>query len=961
MQTDGQTISHYRILRKLGQGGMAEVFLAEDTRLKRKVALKFLSAEFTSDESRLSRFRQEARAASSLNHPSILTVFDIGEIDSALFIATEYVEGETLRRRISGTRMDIVEALDVVMQVAGALAAAHQAGIVHRDVKPENIMLRPDGYVKLLDFGLAKLTEQRAEALDPKSGATLPIQTEPGLIMGSPRYMSPEQVRGLEVDARTDIFSLGVVLHEMVTGRPPFEGSTLSDAIVAVLHQDPPALAQDCPIAPIELQRIVTKALQKDKEQRYQSVGELLGDLKRVRQQAESQAVPTVPMRSAVTQDSPTIPGAKPEVTHAAQKASLPGAKGSRTVAVDAEPVVTRDAQMVTTRDAVLPPDRAEPAPSGLFHKAGRYKPATVIAASLILIAAGVLVYKRIAHSGTKPLVSFQEMKMTRITQSGNVTRAAISPDGKYAVYVVNADGQESLWVRQLATDSTVQIAPPAHVGHGGLTFSRDGNFVYYIGFTPGNLRGYSTWFGSLYEIATLGGTPKKLIEDIDSPVALSPDGGKLAFVRHNSQDPKSAPQEDSLMIADADGGNARKLLTRLWPERIAGGGPAWSSDGGVIACSTYRTGERYFEVVQVSVTDGAQKPLSSAKWLWVGRLVWLPDGSGPLMIATEEGGTHSQIWRISTADGSARRVTNDLSDYTDLSLTGDAAGLVAVQTQQVTNVWIVPAGEGAQPKQITSGANNYSALAWTADGKLLYSSNEPGIWVMDEDGGSRRQMTDIPGGEIAVSPDGVVAFSSYRDGAQNIWVMSANGDNPKQLTKDNWSSLSPSWSADGKVLFYQSQKPESLVPSLRSLSLPDLRTSLLVDDVPGSAVVSPAGKSAGYIDVDRGIVIVPIDSGTPIKRLLDVPSTKVFAVAPTCGPIDLLVWSPDGQSLLFKGTKAGVSNVWSQGLAGGPPKKLTNFSVDQVFGFDLSRDGKKLACVRGTGVYDAVVIRTSK
>src|SRR5688500_10635257 len=251
--TPNTTLTHYRIVSKLGAGGMGEVYLAEDTRLGRKVALKLLPAGFTGDADRLRRFRQEARAASALNHPNILTIHEIGSEDGAHFMATEFVEGETLRQRMASARMNLGEALDVAIQVASALAAAHEAGIVHRDIKPENIMVRPDGYAKVLDFGLAKLIDRR----DAGAKATTQLNTEPGVVMGTVQYMSPEQARGLEVDARTDVFSLGVVLYEMVGGRAPFEGETPSDVIVSLLDKEPAPLSRHSPEAPTKLQRIV--------------------------------------------------------------------------------------------------------------------------------------------------------------------------------------------------------------------------------------------------------------------------------------------------------------------------------------------------------------------------------------------------------------------------------------------------------------------------------------------------------------------------------------------------------------------------------------------------------------------------------------------------------------------------------------------------------------------------------
>jgi serine/threonine-protein kinase len=277
----GQRLGSYKVVTHIGSGGMGEVYLAEDIRLGRKVALKLLRAEFTANKERLRRFQQEARAASSLNHPNILTIHEIGQNDSLHFMATEYVEGETLRQRLTGAGMQLGEALDVSVQVASALAAAHEAGIVHRDIKPENIMVRRDGYAKVLDFGLAKLIQPKAA---DTGAATLPkVETQPGIVMGTVSYMSPEQARGLTVDARTDIFSLGVMLYEMVGGRAPFEGETPSDVLVSLLDKEPVPLSSYSPGVPTQLQRIVGKSLHKEREERYQVIKDLLIDLKSLR------------------------------------------------------------------------------------------------------------------------------------------------------------------------------------------------------------------------------------------------------------------------------------------------------------------------------------------------------------------------------------------------------------------------------------------------------------------------------------------------------------------------------------------------------------------------------------------------------------------------------------------------------------------------------------------------------
>src|SRR6266404_2844306 len=290
----GTKLGRYEIRSKLGEGGMGEVYLALDTKLDRKVALKILPAEVAAHPDRMKRFVQEAKSASALNHPNIITIYEIEQIDSLHFIATEFIDGQTRRQRLKNGPLKIGEMLEVAIHAASALAAAHAAGIVHRDIKPENIMLRRDGIVKVLDFGLAKLSEPPAvaggPAVDTEAATRVNVKTDPGVVMGTAHYMSPEQARGLGVDARTDIFSLGVVLYEMVAGRAPFEGATQSDVLVSILDREPPPLARFAPEAPAELERIVTKALAKDREARYQTMKDLAIDLRALKQRLELEA-----------------------------------------------------------------------------------------------------------------------------------------------------------------------------------------------------------------------------------------------------------------------------------------------------------------------------------------------------------------------------------------------------------------------------------------------------------------------------------------------------------------------------------------------------------------------------------------------------------------------------------------------------------------------------------------------
>jgi serine/threonine protein kinase len=289
----GQTVGSFRILAQLGRGGMGEVYLAEDSKLGRKVALKLLPPEFTRRQDLVRRFSLEARAASGLNHPNIVTVYEIGQTGSSEYIATEYIEGETLRQHFARGRMNLAEVVDIVIQVADALGAAHGAGIIHRDIKPENIMLRPDGYVKILDFGLAKaISSQHSSGpgADLEAPTLVKMETEPGALIGTVYYMAPEQARGLDVDARADIFSVGVVAYEMIAGRRPFGGDTNLDALISTLEKEPAPLSSLAPGAPPELQRIVSKALRKNREERYQTIKEMLIDLKSLRDELAFEA-----------------------------------------------------------------------------------------------------------------------------------------------------------------------------------------------------------------------------------------------------------------------------------------------------------------------------------------------------------------------------------------------------------------------------------------------------------------------------------------------------------------------------------------------------------------------------------------------------------------------------------------------------------------------------------------------
>src|ERR1051325_10737667 len=533
----GQTIASYEVVSFISRGGMGEVYLAEDKRLGRKVALKLLPASFTTDEDRLRRFEQEARAASALNHPNIITIYEIRQAAGSHIIATEYVEGETLRHRLSRAALTLSETLNIAIQVADALSAAHKAGIIHRDIKPENIMLRPDGYVKVLDFGLAKLSEQATPAVAAEA-PTIQVRTGSGIVIGTAGYMSPEQARGLGVDHRSDIFSLGAVIYEMLARRKPFQGETPSDTLAAILKTEPPSLTRVVPAVPPELVRIVNKSLRKDREERYQVVKDLWLDLKALKQELEFQDKLDASVASEGDATALMVPGEPTE--------ALSGPR----------PTTERSAISNISESISIEIKR---------HKVGA---ALVLLVILLAVGAGGFgVYKWFNRAD--PMVHFWDIKLSRLTNSGNVIDATISPDGKYIVYALSDRSSQSLYIRQVSTANDKEIMPPGRVGVFGMTFSPDGTELYYA--IKANLDS-----GTLYRIPVLGGTPVKVLEKIDGPVSFSPDGKRFVMVRGNY--PNTG--ESALIIANLDGSEQRDLVVKKSPERFSPiffTGPSWS------------------------------------------------------------------------------------------------------------------------------------------------------------------------------------------------------------------------------------------------------------------------------------------------------------------------------------------------------------------------------------------------
>ena len=938
-------LGRYEIQHLLGAGGMGEVYLAEDTHLERKVALKILPAEVGQNAERMQRFVREAKAASALNHPNIAHVYEIGESEGTNFIAMEFIEGESLRAKIHRERVDLRRLLKYLAQAADGLAKAHAAGIVHRDLKPDNIMISADGYAKILDFGLAKLIKPPrpsgagADEFNEAATAMLPQPlSSPGVVMGTVGYMSPEQAQGRrEIDQRSDIFSFGCILYEAATRRQPFAGATAVDSLHKIIHAQPPPIKEFNADAPADLQRVVRRCLQKDPEERYQTIKDVAIELKELRREMEGAGG----VELSVSPES----AADPHGSEAVGRTAGDGDKAEASTAASA-PRSTSSAEYLVGEIK--------------RHKTG----AAVAVALLALVAAGVGygIYRWTAKQ-SQPAPSFPSAKFQRLTTSGRASGAAISPDGKWVAHVKSDAGQQSLWLRQVETTSDTQIVAPSTQNYFGVTFSKDGNYIYYALGEP-----TIAFSRTLYQVPTLGGASRKVTENITSPVSLSTDGTRLAFTRVNPM-----RGETALVVANADGTGERQVAVRKLPDTFSTGGPSWSPDGKLIALGVinYDPGSGWASatVVEVQVESGAERPITSQKWSNVGKVAWLPNGSGLVLIAAEQGlpggfqrqgFSSSQIWHLSYPDGETRKITNDLNNYSRVSLTADSSAMVTVQSDTTSNVWVAPQGDASRAKQVSSGRyDGQLGLSWMPGGRIVYTSRESGvwdIWSMDPDGKNQKQLTANARYNYYpwATSDGryIIFISTRRGAARSIWRMDTDGGNLKQLT-DGPGDVSPQSSPDGRWVVFHSLGSGAF--SVWKVSIDGGEPARLTDRFTLNPTVSPDGSLiACFYREDQPnapfkVAIIPFAGGDPVE---------VFDAPPGINGPAGLRWTPDGRALTFIDTTNGVSNIWSLPVDGGTPKQLTDFKTDQIFWFDFSRDGRQLALSRGTQTSDVILIR---
>jgi Tol biopolymer transport system component len=787
----GGRVGHYRVLSLLGEGGMGEVYLARDTRLGRNVALKLLPASFSRDAERVRRFEQEARATARLAHPNVCTIFETGEAeDGRRYITMEHIEGVTLRQLLTGRRIELSEALDMGVQITSALAAAHEAGVIHRDIKPENVIVRRDKLVKVLDFGLAKLTREH-EAADSASPTRPPVRTESGMVMGTVSYMSPEQAQGQAVDARTDIWSVGCVLYEMVCGHVPFEGSTSSHVIVSILEKEPPPLTQYRPDVPPELERIVSKALRKDREQRYQTIKDLAVDLNNLRRDLEISAELERLAPPDVRGGAVAAPGGPQPPADGVQAPAPRADEGGA-----AHPMTGAESQQ---------------------REVKRYRRGVASAVGIVLIAlAGVAfaIHRWLdLNSSLPPAAPLRIVPFT--TLNGNESGPTFSPDGTQIAFVWDGEAgeNEDVYVKVIGAGVPLRLTtnPAADMSP---AWSPDGRSIAFIRWSAAG--------SGIYVIPPLGGR-ERILAELDTrgsfaggwTLSWTLDGSFLAAAT------KGAPEEPySIFLFSVETGERRKL-TSPPPGSQGDFRPAVSPDGKTLAFERRAGRSGAADLYRVSVEGGEPERLTFDN-AYITSLAWTANGR-EIMFGTLPGRSVGSLWRIPAEGGAPERLPIFGQNVIVPAVSRQGDRLAYEQSLADVNIWriAVPGStrRSTPPMKLISSTLQDMDPQYSPDGtRIVFVSTRSGnleIWACESDGANPVQLTDmemVHGGTPRWSPDGrLIAFDSDVEGNSDIYVVSGEGGRVWRLTADPAGDVAPSWSRDGRWIYFGSDRSGSL------------------------------------------------------------------------------------------------------------------------------------------------------